>query len=252
VSGAHRTHAHHGGAKSLRADHDDLERLAEVVIAGLAAGDRAEAAAAIGLLQSSVVTHLDGEERELIGVYARHSPDGAAAIREDHAAIRKALADLDVTTDLHLLRVDAIRDLLQKLRAQAAREDRGMYRWLLASWSSKPAEHHPLHEAGGAAIGALAGAALGSVAGPPGVAAGAVVGAVVGQFVAKLSDEEEARASFHDKERDAIIGMSGGELGAPNLKHPPATRGTYSAASSGGASSGGDSSASGRMQTPGD
>ncbi|MEA2747684.1 MAG: hypothetical protein QOI41_1827 [Myxococcales bacterium] len=157
MSAAANAHAHRGGAKSLRADHADLDRLAERVIAAVVAGDRADAAAAIGLLQCTVVAHLDEEERELIGVYERHAPEDAAAIRADHAAIRKALAELDVTTDLHLLRADAIKDLLAKLRAHAAREDRGMYRWLLANWSTKPAEHHPLHEAAASSGGPSSG-----------------------------------------------------------------------------------------------
>ena len=116
--------------------------------------------------------------------------------------------------------------------------------------SSSP--RHPLHEAGGAAGGAIAGAALGAVAGPVGAAAGAVIGGVVGAFVAKVADEESARVSFHDNELDEAIGVTGGTLGAPNLKHPPATRGTYSGGSCGGGSGGGGPSAGGPMPKPGD
>jgi hypothetical protein len=111
------------------------------------------------------------------------------------------------------------------------------------------AHRHALHEAGGAAGGAIAGAAIGAVVGPVGVAAGVVIGGVVGAFCAKVADEEADRVSAHDHDLDAVIGVSGGSLGAPNLKHPPATRGTYSAASSGGASGGG-SSADGPMPKP--
>jgi len=109
---------------------------------------------------------------------------------------------------------------------------------------------HPFHKAGGAAGGAIAGAAVGSIAGPAGAAAGAVIGGVVGAFVAKIADEEAERVSFHDGELDAEIGVNGGDLGAPNLEHPPAIRGTYSAGSSGGG--GGDSgrTSSGPMQVP--
>ena len=111
---------------------------------------------------------------------------------------------------------------------------------------------HPLHEAGGAAGGAIAGAALGAMAGPAGAAAGAVIGGVVGAFAAKISDEEADRVSLHDGELDEAIGVNGGDLGAPNLEHPPAVRGVYSAASSGGGGGGGGSSSSGPMQTPED
>lgn len=108
-----------------------------------------------------------------------------------------------------------------------------------------------LHEAGGAAGGAIAGAALGFVAGPAGAAAGALIGGVVGALVAKIGDEESERVSLHEGELDAVIGVNGGDLGAPNLEHPPATRGTYSSAAAGGGGGGGGT-ASGPMPTPGD
>lgn len=117
---------------------------------------------------------------------------------------------------------------------------------------SDPKAHqkHVIHEAGGAAGGALAGAALGAIAGPVGIAAGAVLGGVVGAFVAVVSDEESERASLHDHELDAAIGVDGGSLGAPNLKHPPALRGTYSAASAGVGAGSSGTSADGPMSAP--
>jgi hypothetical protein len=111
---------------------------------------------------------------------------------------------------------------------------------------------HPVHEAGGAAGGALAGAALGSMAGPAGAAAGAILGGVVGAFAAKIADEEADRVSLHDGELDAIIGVNGGEIGASNLEHPPALRGTFSAGSSGGGGGGGGAGAGGPISSPDD
>jgi hypothetical protein len=122
-----------------------------------------------------------------------------------------------------------------------------------AEVATHPTPHrHPLHEAGGAAGGALAGAAVGSIAGPAGAAAGAVIGGVVGAIVAKISDEEADRVSFHDGELDAEIGVNGGDLGAPNLLHPPAIRGTYSAGSAGGGGTSGGGSSEGPMPAPKD
>lgn len=109
---------------------------------------------------------------------------------------------------------------------------------------------HPAHEAGGAAGGAIAGAALGAIAGPAGVAAGAMIGGVVGALVARVADEEADRTSLHDAELDAIIGVDGGTLGAPNLKHPPAVRGTYSLGSAGACSVSGRGEADGPIPAP--
>jgi hypothetical protein len=122
----------------------------------------------------------------------------------------------------------------------------------LAKQAKSRARAHHIHEAEGAAGGAIAGAAMGAIAGPAGVAAGAVIGGVVGAVAAKINDEESERHSLRDGELDEAIGVMGGDLGAPNLEHPPAIRGTYSSASSGGGSGGGEPSASGPMSTPED
>ncbi len=76
-------------------------------------------------------------------------------------------------------------------------------------------------EAGGAVGGAIVGAMLGSIAGPPGVVAGAAIGAAAGAL-AGVALDNEARSDEAATERlDDAIGINGGTLGAPNLKHPP-------------------------------
>jgi hypothetical protein len=117
---------------------------------------------------------------------------------------------------------------------------------------AKLRRHPILHEAGGAAAGALAGAAVGSVAGPPGMIAGAVIGGAVGAVATKIADDESERVSLHDRELDDVIGVNGGDLGEPSLKHPPAVLGTYSAGASGAGGGGGGSSSAGPMSSPKD
>jgi hypothetical protein len=113
----------------LRADHDRLETLASTIVEAIASGDHADVSATVTALQTGVGNHLDGEERELIPRYAAHDPADAGRILEEHAVIRRKLADLDVMTDLHLVRADAMRALLASLRAHAARENAGLYAW---------------------------------------------------------------------------------------------------------------------------
>jgi hypothetical protein len=96
------------------------------------------------------------------------------------------------------------------------------------------------HEAEGAAVGALGGAGLGIMAGPPGIAAGAVIGAVAGTLTAWAQDSNSADVEANDERLDATIGVSGGDLGVPDLEHPPAIRGAYSAASMGAKASEGE------------
>jgi hypothetical protein len=113
----------------LHADHDDLQRLAATVLDGIVGGSRADVSETVTMLQARVLAHLANEEEQLLPAYALHAPEDAAAIRLEHDAIRKRLTELDISTDLHLLRADAMKDLLGKLALHAARENAGLYRW---------------------------------------------------------------------------------------------------------------------------
>jgi hypothetical protein len=112
------------------------------------------------------------------------------------------------------------------------------------------ARHMHEREAEGGAGGAIAGAALGAMAGPPGIIAGAVLGGLVGAIAGAAVEQDTERANDRTSELDEQIGVIGGDLGAPNLEHPPATRGTYSGGSAGAAASSGQEPAEGPMQAP--
>jgi hypothetical protein len=79
-----------------------------------------------------------------------------------------------------------------------------------------------VHEAEGGASGALAGAVLGAAAGPPGIIAGAIIGGVAGVITGAVLDAESSRETSHERDLDAQIGVTEGDLGAPNLQHPAA------------------------------
>ena len=89
------------------------------------------------------------------------------------------------------------------------------------------------HEVPGAAGGAVAGAIAGSFGGPVGTVTGAVLGGVAGAAAARAMEINEEHESARNEALDEDIGVSGGDLGAPTLKHPPPKIGAYSAASSG-------------------
>jgi hypothetical protein len=89
------------------------------------------------------------------------------------------------------------------------------------------------HEAVGAAGGAIAGGILGAVAGPPGAAAGAVLGGIAGAVTEAALERGAKNDAARTREVDAQLGVSGGDIGAPNLRHPPAKRGVYTGASVG-------------------
>lgn len=119
----------------------------------------------------------------------------------------------------------------------------------LRSQADTKKRHEREIEGGGG--GAIAGAAVGSLAGPPGAAVGAVIGAVAGAIMGAAFEDGEAAKDAEERKLDAEAGVSGGEMGAPNLKHPPAKVGAYSGASSGAGSTEGDEEpAEGPMQSP--
>jgi hypothetical protein len=91
----------------------------------------------------------------------------------------------------------------------------------------------------GALAGEIAGGMLGAIAGPPGVVAGMLIGAAAGALAGHALDDDAEREHEKDATLDESIGVTSGDLGAPNLKHPPAKRGTFSAASVGVARQGG-------------
>jgi hypothetical protein len=106
------------------------------------------------------------------------------------------------------------------------------------------------HEAEAGAAGAVSGAALGAMAGPPGIIAGAVIGGIVGALASGAFEANAVELAARDRVLDAELGISEGDIGAPNLKHPAATTGAYSAAACGVDSSAGSSSSEGPMQVP--
>lgn len=89
------------------------------------------------------------------------------------------------------------------------------------------------HEFEGAVAGALVGVAGGAIAGPPGMIAGAVIGGVVGALAAMALETETVLRAERDRELDDVIGVTDGDIGAPNLEHPPPRSASYSPSSCG-------------------
>lgn len=107
------------------------------------------------------------------------------------------------------------------------------------------------HALEGAAGGAAAGAVIGAVAGPAGAAIGAVLGGATGAVAEALVERDAETARSRSAKLDKEIGVTEGDLGAPNLKHPPARVGAFSAAASG-AGATGHTLAEGPLSPPGE
>jgi hemerythrin-like domain-containing protein len=79
--------------------------------------------------ERDLLRHLEMEETEILPGFAGHDPGEAQALLAEHAQIRKALLDIGVSLDLHCLRVEAVEDLVSRLKRHAEREDGVLYPW---------------------------------------------------------------------------------------------------------------------------
>ena len=79
----------------------------------------------------------------------------------------------------------------------------------------------------GMMAGACAGATTGAITGPVGLAIGIVVGGAIGASSGVVMEMVEHEHRVHDEQLDRDIGVSGGDIGSPNLSHPPARFGMY-------------------------
>ena len=113
----------------LLADHERLERLFSDLLNAAEGADQPTLQRVWTEFESGLLAHLDAEEQYLLPHFEKTDPDVAGTVRADHERIRKAIAGLGVSTDLHLLRLDVAEELIRTLREHAALETRSLYAW---------------------------------------------------------------------------------------------------------------------------
>jgi hypothetical protein len=107
------------------------------------------------------------------------------------------------------------------------------------------------YEVSAGAVGAVAGAGFGGIfAGPAGAAAGAVVGAAMGAATGWAVEMRAKDEAVRDQRLDREIGVVDGDIGAPNLQHPPVRIGAFSREVSGAGSAAETPQAEGPMPAP--
>jgi hypothetical protein len=111
------------------ADHRRLEALLEQLLAAVEANDRDAMTRLWTQFDSSLLAHLEAEERYLFPALFRVCDRDARVLGQEHRHIRSRLAELGVGIDLHTVRLDSTRDFIDELRAHARNEDRLLYQW---------------------------------------------------------------------------------------------------------------------------
>jgi hemerythrin superfamily protein len=109
------------------ADHRRLESMIQHVIDVVTSDDRKEISELWDVFDAGLTAHLAAEEKHMFPVLMRRSERDAKALLEEHKLIRERLAQLDAAVDLHVLRLESVREFIDELQAHAAHEDALLY-----------------------------------------------------------------------------------------------------------------------------
>jgi len=88
--------------------------------------------------------------------------------------------------------------------------------------------------------------------GPIGAVVGAAIGAAMGAVSGWGADQASQDQDAVDAQLDEEIGVTAGNIGSPNLRHPPSQINAPSAAASGAGATDSEADAAGPIQNPSD
>ena len=118
------------GLRLLLPDHHRrLEAKCNELLAWAYTDDFRELTARWRELEAELLDHIAAEEEVILPGYAKHAPDDAKRILEDHARIRELVTPVGVEIELHQTRASRLRLLTEALAAHAEHEDSLMYPW---------------------------------------------------------------------------------------------------------------------------
>jgi len=116
-------------ARSMRADHAELDRLFDRVVVAMKEADLDRVRERWLELDQRLEQHLTAEEEFIFPRFERSHPATAARLRDEHREIRAALVELGVDLDLHSLCEETATRFIDGLRRHAAFEDTLVYPW---------------------------------------------------------------------------------------------------------------------------
>lgn len=108
------------------ADHERLQVLFERLLSAFEANDREDMSRLWTAFESGLLAHMEMEETYLIPTLQHES---GRALLEEHGHFRTRLSELGVALDLHAIRLETARALVDELRAHARIEDELLYQW---------------------------------------------------------------------------------------------------------------------------
>ncbi len=117
----------------LHGDHERFDERFDALCATAREGDWTDVDALWGPFEKDLRAHMAFEERELFEKFAATGEgpaDVVKTLKDQHADLRKQLAQLGIETQLHAIRADSIDAFVKALRMHAAVESAHFYPWL--------------------------------------------------------------------------------------------------------------------------
>jgi nucleotide-binding universal stress UspA family protein/hemerythrin-like domain-containing protein len=114
----------------LRRDHQRLEELYATLLSAYHGGDWADVSAQWDLFEAALRAHMETEESDVFPAFRAVNQKEADALLAEHTELRRLLSVLGVQIDLHALPSNDAEELIARLRAHSAREERLLYPWV--------------------------------------------------------------------------------------------------------------------------
>jgi len=112
----------------LLRDHQRMDELMERLLDDIHRGEWSVCQSTWSTFERQLLQHFEAEETFLLPALDAESPEETAALRTEHANVRRLLADMGVRIELHTLREEHVRRFIEMLKAHAAREEALLYR----------------------------------------------------------------------------------------------------------------------------
>jgi hemerythrin-like domain-containing protein len=117
-------------ATLLRAEHARLEVIYERLLGAYRSGSWIDVAAEWERFEPALRAHMDLEERHVFPVFREVDPEEVEHLLRDHDQLRSRLEVLGVNVELHAVTPIDAEELIERLRAHRAREERLLYPWM--------------------------------------------------------------------------------------------------------------------------
>jgi hemerythrin-like domain-containing protein len=117
----------------LARDHRELENLFQELTSALRADAREDTLRLWTAFDDGLCRHMALEETHILPLLQLHHAREVSELSQEHDEIRKQLAELGVSVDLHEIPFQTVEQFIERLRQHARREDALAYRWAEAN-----------------------------------------------------------------------------------------------------------------------